>query len=73
MAAVGGRAAHVVDRARGRGDELAEVLRDATIERRCAVPVKLCGSEGAYRGPSGKSYVFITFRDIKISKQPAAP
>jgi hypothetical protein len=34
---------------------------------------KLCGSEGAYRGPSGPSYVYITFRDIKISKQPATP
>ncbi|MBC7856885.1 MAG: hypothetical protein IAF94_25930 [Pirellulaceae bacterium] len=36
-----------------------------------ALAVKLCGSEGAYRGPSGNSYVFITFRDIKIGKKPA--
>lgn len=38
-----------------------------------ALAAKLCGSEGVYRTPNGKSYVFITFRDIKISKQPAAP
>jgi hypothetical protein len=29
-----------------------------------ALAAKLCGSEGAYQGPSGNSYVFITFRDI---------
>lgn len=38
-----------------------------------ALAAKLCGSEGVYRTPTGKVYVFITFRDIKISKQPAAP
>jgi hypothetical protein len=34
---------------------------------------KLCGSESTYRGPSGPSYVFITFCDIKISKELPAP
>jgi hypothetical protein len=38
-----------------------------------ALAAKLCGSEGTYRGPSGPSYVFITFKDIKISKQPGGP
>jgi hypothetical protein len=37
-----------------------------------ALAAKLCGSKGAYRGPSGNSYVFM-FKDIKISKQPGGP
>ncbi|MDZ4684292.1 MAG: hypothetical protein SH850_04330 [Planctomycetaceae bacterium] len=33
-----------------------------------ALAVKLCGAQGAYRGPAGPSYVFMTFGEVKISK-----
>jgi hypothetical protein len=33
-----------------------------------ALAAKLCGKQGAYRGPSGKSFVFMTFGEVKISK-----
>lgn len=33
-----------------------------------ALAVKLCDAQGAYRGPSGSTYVFITFGEVKISK-----
>ena len=33
-----------------------------------ALAVKLCGSQGAYRGPAGSTYVFITFGTVKLSK-----
>ena len=33
-----------------------------------ALAVKLTGAQGAYRGPSGNSYVFMTFGEVKISK-----
>jgi len=38
-----------------------------------ALAAKLSGSEGIYRGSSGVSYTYITFKDIKISKPPASP
>jgi hypothetical protein len=33
-----------------------------------ALAVKLCDAQGAYRGPAGPSYVFMTFGEVKISK-----
>lgn len=33
-----------------------------------ALAVKLCGAQGAYRGPSGGTYVFMTFGEVKLSK-----
>jgi len=33
-----------------------------------ALAVKLCGSQAAYRGPAGSTYVFITFGPVKLSK-----
>jgi hypothetical protein len=33
-----------------------------------ALAVKLAGAEGAYRGPAGNAYVFITFRDVQVTK-----
>lgn len=33
-----------------------------------ALAVKLCDAQGAYRGPAGPSYVFLTFGEVKISK-----
>lgn len=38
-----------------------------------ALAAKLNGSDGVYRGPSGISYTFFTFKDIKISKANATP
>jgi hypothetical protein len=38
-----------------------------------ALAVKLAGAEGAYRGPSGNSFVFITFRDSQATKAGAGP
>jgi hypothetical protein len=35
-----------------------------------ALAVKLCGSQAAYRGPAGSTYVFITFGAVKLSKSP---
>lgn len=35
-----------------------------------ALAVKLTGAQGAYRGPSGKSFVFMTFGEVKLSKSP---
>jgi hypothetical protein len=32
-----------------------------------ALAVKLCGAQGAYRGPAGPSYVFMTFGEVTIS------
>ena len=34
-----------------------------------AVAVKLCGEQGAYRGPAGATRVFIAFGEIKLSKK----
>ena len=34
-----------------------------------ALAVKLCGEQGAYRGPAGATYVFITFGEVKLSKK----
>ena len=34
-----------------------------------ALAVKLCGAQGAYRGPAGATYVFITFGEVKLSKK----
>jgi hypothetical protein len=33
-----------------------------------ALAVKLCNAQGAYRGPAGPAYVFMTFGEVKISK-----
>ena len=33
-----------------------------------ALAVRLCEAQGAYRGPAGTSYVFMTFGEVKISK-----
>ncbi|OYP31678.1 DUF6882 domain-containing protein [Rhodopirellula sp. MGV] len=33
-----------------------------------ALAVRLCGAQGAYRGPAGPSYVFMTFGEVQISK-----
>jgi hypothetical protein len=33
-----------------------------------ALAVKLCGEQGAYRGPTGSTYVFIAFGEVKLSK-----
>lgn len=33
-----------------------------------ALAVKLCGAQGAYRGPAGPSYVFMTFGEVAMSK-----
>jgi hypothetical protein len=33
-----------------------------------ALAVKLCGAQGAYRGPGENSYVFMTFGEVKVSK-----
>jgi hypothetical protein len=34
-----------------------------------ALAVKLCGSQGAYRGPAGSAYVFMTFGTVKLSRK----
>ena len=34
-----------------------------------ALAVKLCGEQGAYRGPAGSTYVFIAFGEVKLSKK----
>ena len=34
-----------------------------------ALAVKLCGKQGAYRGPSGKTYFFISFGEVALSKR----
>lgn len=34
-----------------------------------AVAVKLCGEQGAYRGPSGSTYVFIAFGEVALQKK----
>jgi hypothetical protein len=33
-----------------------------------ALAVKLCGAQGAYRGPAGSTYVFMTFGEVNVSK-----
>ena len=34
-----------------------------------ALGVKLCGEQGAYRGPAGTVYVFFVFGEVKLSKR----
>ena len=34
-----------------------------------ALAVKLCGEQGAYRGPAGETKVFIAFGEVKLSKK----
>ena len=34
-----------------------------------ALAVKLCGEQGAYRGPAGATHVFMAFGEITLSKQ----
>jgi hypothetical protein len=33
-----------------------------------ALAVKLCGEQGAYRGPAGTTYVFIAFGEVVLTK-----
>jgi len=33
-----------------------------------ALACKLCGAQGAYRGPAGSAMVFMTFGEVKLSK-----
>lgn len=33
-----------------------------------ALACKLCGSEGAYRGPAGTTYIFMTFGKVELKK-----
>lgn len=33
-----------------------------------ALAVKLCGEQGAYRGPAGSTYVFMAFGEVALSK-----
>ena len=33
-----------------------------------AFAVKLCGAQGAYRGPAGSTYVFMSFGSVKLAK-----
>jgi nucleotidyltransferase/DNA polymerase involved in DNA repair len=37
-----------------------------------ALAVKLCGEQGAYRGPAGSTYVFIAFGQVTLSKSAGA-
>jgi len=37
-----------------------------------ALAVKLCGSQGAYRGPAGTTAVFMTFSAVKLTKSESA-
>jgi hypothetical protein len=34
-----------------------------------ALAVKLCGEQGAYRGPAGATYAFIAFGKVTLSKK----
>ena len=34
-----------------------------------ALAVKLCGEQGAYRGPASGTYVFMAFGEVKLSKK----
>lgn len=36
-----------------------------------ALACKLCDAQGVYRGPAGTSYVFISFSQVNLSKNPA--
>lgn len=38
-----------------------------------ALAVKLCDAQGAYRGPAGSSYLFMTFGEVKVSRPKDAP
>ena len=38
-----------------------------------ALSVKLCQSQGAYRGPAGNTLVFITFSEVKLAKTEPRP
>jgi hypothetical protein len=37
--------------------------------RMTALANRLCGSNGAYRGPAGKTIVFMTFGEIQLEKR----
>jgi hypothetical protein len=37
-----------------------------------AFAVKLCAAQGAYRGPAGSTYIFMTFGEVKLTKGSAA-
>lgn len=34
-----------------------------------ALAVRLCGAQGAYRGPAGPSYIFMTFGEVELSQR----
>jgi hypothetical protein len=34
-----------------------------------ALAVKLCGEQGAYRGPAGATYFFIAFGEVALTKK----
>jgi outer membrane protein assembly factor BamB len=38
-----------------------------------AVACKLCGAEGAYRGPVGQAFVFMTFGEVTLTKSDGSP
>ena len=40
--------------------------------RMAALANRLCSSNGAYRGPAGKTVVFMTFGEIKLEKRPVS-
>ena len=40
--------------------------------RMAALANRLCSSNGAYRGPAGKTMVFMTFGEIKLEKRPVS-
>jgi hypothetical protein len=38
-----------------------------------ALATRLCDARGAYRGPSGATYVFMTFGPVRLSRRDATP
>ena len=38
-----------------------------------ALAVKLCEAQGAYRGPAGRNAVFMSFSEVRLSKNEAPP
>lgn len=50
-------------------DRKVECDEDAAWEL-AALATLVCDRQGAYRGPAGKTFVFMTFGEIKIQKKP---
>jgi hypothetical protein len=44
------------------------VYSEADAWRMTALAVHLCGAQGAYRGPAGPAFVFISFGEVQLSK-----